>query len=382
MGYLDLFILGLIVFFTYVSISLTLNLEFGLTGIPNFGKVLFVASGGMLGASVMYRAALYIYGMHSNDIFESSPIFSEKIQLQLANDPLVALELGIILIVVGALTAGALGYAASYPAIRLREDYLGMLLLGCGVLFSSITAFYTPVVGGPENVVIPNVLVAFGSNEQYVMLVILAVFAAIVFLYSERVLRSPLGRTLKAVRDNEVASSALGKDNVNVRRKMLVIASMLSGVAGALWVIYWSQEGGLVGGDVGGTFPRLLYTYYPFTIVILGGIASNIGVIIGAVTLTAVYVGTTVSLPSLVETLQIPGVPASLLDDFVNSLQYFIIGGLLLAVLLVRPEGLIKESPAFTMSKAKLRKIADRIVRKGPEPAATPLIEGKQQDAR
>jgi len=214
------------------------------------------------------------------------------------------------------------------------------------------------------------------------MLVILAVFAAIVFLYSERVLRSPLGRTLKAVRDNEVASSALGKDNVNVRRKMLVIASMLSGVAGALWVIYWSQEGGLVGGDVGGTFPRLLYTYYPFTIVILGGIASNIGVIIGAVTLTAVYVGTTVSLPSLVETLQIPGVPASLLDDFVNSLQYFIIGGLLLAVLLVRPEGLIKESPTFTMSKAKLRKIADRIVRKGPEPAATPLPEGKQQNAR
>jgi len=378
LGYLDLLVLGVIVFFTYVSISLTLNLEFGLTGIPNFGKVLFVAAGGMLGASVMYRASLYVYGLHSNDIFESSPLFSERIQLHLANDPLVALELAIVLIVVGGLTAGALGYLASYPAIRLREDYLGMLLLGCGVLFSSITAFYTPVVGGPENVVIPNVLVGFGSNEEYVIMAILGVFAAFVFVYSERVLRSPLGRTLKAVRDNEVASSALGKDNVNVRRKMLVIASVLSGVAGALWVIYWSQEGGLVGGDVGGTFPRLLYTYYPFTIVILGGVASNIGVIIGAVTLTVVYVGTTVSLPSLVETVRIPGIPASLLDDFVNSLQYFIIGGLLLAVLLVRPEGLIRERPTFTMSKEKLRKIAERIVGKEPKPVVPSISEGKQ----
>ena len=378
MGYLDLLVLGVIVFFTYVSISLTLNLEFGLTGIPNFGKVLFVAAGGMLGASIMYRVSLYIYGLHSNDIFESSPIFSEKVQLHLVNDPLVALELALVLIVVGGLTAGALGYLASYPAIRLREDYLGMLLLGCGVLFSSITAFYTPVVGGPENVVVPNLLVGFGSNEDYVMMAILGVFATVVFLYSERVLRSPLGRTLKAVRDNEVASEALGKDNVNVRRKMLVIASALSGIAGALWVIYWSQEGGLVGGDVGGTFPRLLYTYYPFTIVILGGVASNIGVIIGAVTLTVVYVGTTVSLPSLVESLKIPGVPASLLDDFINSLQYIIIGGLLLSVLLVRPEGLIKERPTFAMSKAKLRKIAERFVGKEPEPPIPSQTGGKQ----
>jgi len=366
------------VFFTYVSISLTLNLEFGLTGVPNFGKVLFVAAGGMLGASVMYRVSLYIYGLHSNDIFESSPIFAQKIQAHLVTDPLVALELAIVLVVVGGLTAGALGYIASYPAIRLREDYLGMLLLGCGVLFSSITAFYAPVVGGPENVVIPNVLVGFGSNEQYVILAILGVYAAAVFVYSERVLRSPLGRTLKAVRDNEVASEALGKDNITIRRKMLVIASVLSGIAGALWVIYWSQEGGLVGGDVGGTFPRLLYTYYPFTIVILGGVASNIGVIIGAATLTVVYVGTTVSLPSLVETVRIPGVPAGVLDDFINSLQYLIIGGLLLAVLLIRPEGLVRERPTFAMSKAKLRKIADRIIGKGPEPAASSSPEGKK----
>jgi len=365
MAYLDLLVLGATVFASYVSISLTLNLEFGLTGIPNFGKVLFVASGGMLGASAMYRLSLYIYNLHSNDIFESSPSFSAIVQGHLVQEPLVAVGLALFMVAVGAASAGVLGYICSYPAIRLREDYLGMLLLGCGVLFSSITAYYIPVVGGPENLVIPDLLSGFGTNEQYVILAIFVAFAIFVFLYSERVLRSPLGRTLKAVRDNEVASEALGKDNVNVRRKMLVVSSFLSGISGALWVLYWSQKGGLVGGDVGATFPRLLFTYYPFTIVILGGIASNIGVILGSAVLSVVYVGTGVSLPSLVTTIRIPGVDPSLLNDFVNSLQYLLIGGLLLAVLLLRPEGLIKESPTFTISKAKLRRMADSITGKG-----------------
>jgi branched-chain amino acid transport system permease protein len=368
LGYFDLFILGSTVFTSYMAISLTLNLEFGLTGIPNFGKVLFVASGGMLGASVTYRLALYIYNLHSNDIFEASPGYSTIIQNHLVAQPLpiigislTAIGLMVVLILVGAFSAGALGYLASYPAIRLREDYLGMLLLGCGVLFSSITAYYIPVVGGPENLVFPDLLSGYGSNEQYVILGIFVVFAVLVFLYSERVLKSPLGRTLKAIRDNEVASEALGKDNVNMRRKILVISSALSGVAGALWVIYWSQKGGLVGGDVNATFSRLLFTFYPFTIVILGGMASNLGVVLGSAALSIVFVGTGVSLPSLVQNIKIPGVDPSLLNDFINSLQYVLIGGLLLAVLLLRPEGLVKERPTFTMPKEKLRKMAEFI---------------------
>jgi len=365
MAYLDLLVLGATVFTSYVSISLTLNLEFGLTGIPNFGKVLFVASGGMLGASAMYRLSLYIYNLHSNDIFESSPSFSTIIQNHLLQQPLVAVGLALFMVAVGGVSAGILGYLVSYPARRLREDYLGMLMLGCGVLFSSITAYDVDVVGGPENLVIPDLLSGFGNNEQYVILLIFTAFAVLVFLYSQRVLRSPLGRTLKAVRDNEVASESLGKNNVNVRQKMLVVASFLSGVSGALWVLYWSEKGGLVGGDVAATFPRLLFTFYPFTIVILGGLASNIGVIIGSGVLSVVYVGTGISLPSLVATIKIPGVDPSLLNDFINSLQYILIGGLLLAVLLTRPEGIIKERPTFTMSKAKLKRMADRITGEG-----------------
>ena len=346
----------------YIAISLTLNLEFGLTGIPNFGKVLFVSAGGMLGASVMYRVALFVFKLKSNDIFEASDTFTNIINRHLATNPLLALELAIVMITVGGLTAGVLGYLASYPAIKLREDYLGMLLLGSGELFSTVTAYYIPIVGGPENLTVPDLLVGFGRLERYVVLVAFAAFAIAVFIYVERVVKSPLGRTLKAVRDNEVAAEALGKDNVSIRRKILITASVLSGVAGALWVIYWAEIGGLIGGDVASTFPRLLYTFYPFTIVILGGAASDYGVVIGSVALTTVYVVTTESLPSLVANVRISWVDPNLLNNFINSLQYIIIGLLLIVMLLVRPEGLIKERPAFTMPKAKLKQIADSVV--------------------
>lgn len=350
-------------FFMFMAISLSLNLEFGLTGIPNFGKTLFVAAGGMLGASATYRLALYVFHLHSNDIFEESPLFvAAKINPGLAKNGLLSAELFVFAVVFGAVVAAALGYLSSYPAIRLREDYLGMLLLGCGELFAVITAYYPPIVGGPENLTAPNLLVGFGGNDSYVMMIIFGVFALAVFVYAQRVAKSPLGRTLRAVRENEVASEAMGKDNISIRRKMLVISSALAGAAGSLWTIYWAQNGGLVGGDVGSTFPRLLFTFYPFLIVILGGAANNYGVVIGALLLTAVQTVTTESLPSILASVNIPGVSPVLLDDFLNSLQYLVVGLLLLIVVLLRPEGLIKEKPSYAIAKSKLKEMASRII--------------------
>ncbi len=117
----------------------------------------------------------------------------------------------------------------------------------------------------------------------------------------------------------------------------------------------------MIGGDVASTFPRLLYTFYPFTIVILGGVASNYGVVIGSVALTTVYVVTTELLPSMVANIRISWIDPILLNNFINSLQYIIIGLLLILILLVRPEGLIRERPTFTMPKAKLKRIAETI---------------------
>jgi branched-chain amino acid transport system permease protein len=350
-------------FCTLLAISLTLNIEFGMTGIPNFGKVLFVAAGGMLGASVMYRLSLVAFNLHSNDIFESSPLYvAIHINPGLAKDPLLAAGLFAFTILFGGAVAAALGFLASYPAIRLREDYLGMLLLGCGSLFSVLTAYYSPINGGPENMTAPNLLAGLGENDSLAMLAIIAVFAVGVFLYAQRVAKSPLGRVLRAVRDNENASEALGKDNVNIRRKALVVSSFLAGVAGALWAINWSVSiGGLIGGDVGGTFPRLLWTFLPFTIVILGGAANNYGVLLGAFLLTTVQTLTVESIPSVLLNVSIKGVNVNLLGDVINSLQYLVVGALLLVVLILRPDGILREKPVYALPKDQLRQIASNV---------------------
>jgi branched-chain amino acid transport system permease protein len=364
-------ILFLLQFFLFVVIGISLNLEFGLTGIPNFGKVLFIAAGGFIGSTVAYRLEIYIFGLHSTDIFESSPIFSNQtITPALANDPLLAAGLFVVIIAVGAAVAAALGYLSSYPAIRLREDYLGMLLLGAAELFSVATEYYKPIVGGPENFLAPDLLKGFGSLENYATLAIFAVAAAAAYVYAERVAKSPMGRALRAVRDNEDASEALGKDNVSIRRKMLVIASAMSGMAGALWAIYWAQQGALAGGDIASTFPRVLYTFLPWTLVILGGAANNKGVLLGAFILVGLQTLTTEMLPGMIAGANIPGVSLNLLRDVINSFQYVSVGTILIVILLFRPEGLIPEKPAFTLAKSQLADIHSRVTSEKASQAA------------
>ncbi len=130
----------------YLAISISLNLEFGYTGIPNFGKVLFIAGGAAFAGSISGRLAAYVFGVNvpNGDFitFNAQVITSVDnhilcgkssclgIPLGVGGDPLFAAELILLALLIAALIGAALGYLSSYPAIHLREDYLGMLLLG------------------------------------------------------------------------------------------------------------------------------------------------------------------------------------------------------------------------------------------------------------
>ena len=120
----------------YLAISLSLNLEFGYTGIPNFGKVMFVAGGAAFAGSIAGRLASYVLGVGANEDFITfNARIITQVNTELVNDPILALELVAIGLLVAALVGGVIGFAASYPALRLREDYLGMLLLGMAQFF-------------------------------------------------------------------------------------------------------------------------------------------------------------------------------------------------------------------------------------------------------
>ncbi|MDG6996784.1 MAG: branched-chain amino acid ABC transporter permease [Nitrososphaerota archaeon] len=338
-----------IIFCVYLVVSLTVNLEFGYTGVPNFGKVLFVSVGGLIAGSLSYRLALYILNLSSTDVIASQALFSTKINQYILTHTYLGAELFLFSLAVGAGIAALIGYLASYPAIRLREDYLGMLLLAAGEFFRIFVAAYYPITGGTQGLLVPDPVywtISTQGLRDVVVLGVLILAALGVYLYSERVARSPLGRMMRAVRDNEVSSEAIGKDTVGIRRNVLIIASALSGIAGVLFVL-WSPSVSPY------TFLRTEWTFYPFVIVILGGVANNLGVGIG----TAVFVGITTTIDQARTCIISNGI--SLPVD-INAIEPIAIGVLLLVVLFWRPKGLVPEKPSATLKYSRLKEISER----------------------
>jgi branched-chain amino acid transport system permease protein len=289
------------------------------------------------------------------DIFAYQEIFISQVDNRLVVDPWQAVGLAVFMLAIGAMMGGLFGFLSSYPAIRLREDYLGMLLLAAGEFFNYFSQAYYPFLGGALGMTAPSPIFYLGTlvgQPDLLVLGVIAFFAVLVYIYSERVGRSPLGRTLRAMRDNETASEALGKDNVALRRNVLIVSSAFAGIAGVLWLFYQPYiEPGTVG-----TFTRQTFTFIPFVIVILGGSANNRGVLLG----TFVYL---LILNAFTQaTTYFVGLGINLFGPIdPGQIESMIIGSLLIVILLRRPQGLIPEKATMTMSRANLRKIAEKI---------------------
>ncbi len=329
----------------YLAISLSLNLEFGYTGIPNFGKVLFIAGGAAFGGAVAGRLAAYILGIGAGqDFITFNARIITQVNNDLVHDPVLAVELVVVALLIAAVVGGILGFAASYPALRLREDYLGMLLLGVAQFFNVVLRTYTPLIGGSQPIFVPDPYYywsTLGSGvRNLVAMVVMVAFAIAIYVFIEKVVRSPMGRTLRAVRDNEDASAALGKNNAAMRRNVLIIASAIAAMAGALYTFY-------IGSVEYDTWTRFAWTFWPFLIVIIGGAGNNSGVAFGTFFFTLILKG----LQQEQQNLQ----PYIFFNA--NWLQDLLFAGLLIGILLIRPEGIIREKSSFTLRKDILRRI-------------------------
>ncbi len=361
------FLTGFVNFYAlYLAISVSLNLEFGYAGVPNFGKVLFIAGGASVAGSVTGRLAAFVLnvGTHEDFITFNARIMNQVDGL-LPAVPWLAVEILLLGLVIGAAIGALFGFLASYPAIRLREDYLGMLLLGAAQFYQVILRTYTPLTGGAQNIEVPDPYFYFISlgpgYRDLAAAVVVSIFAVIVFIYAERVARSPLGRTLKAVRESEDAARSLGKDDVAIRRNVLIVASAIAGIAGALFTFYVAS----VEYD---TWTRFAWTFWPFLIVIIGGVGNNYGVALGAFFFALVYKG----LAQIQPYLQ----PYIFFDA--NWLQDLLFASLLIAILMLRPEGILREKSAPTLSKGKL----SAIISSGGEPVEEHVGGAPQADSR
>ena len=329
----------------YLVISLSLNLEFGYTGIPNFGKVLFIAGGAAFAGSFAGRLAAYVYGIniHGDFITFNARIITEVDNL-LVNDPVFAVEFVLLSLMIAAIVGAFLGYVSSYPAIRLREDYLGMLLLGAAQFFQVVLRTYTPLIGGSQPIFVPDPYYYWAQvgtgYRDLISAAVIGVFAIVTYVFVERLVRSPLGRTLRAIRDNEDASRALGKDDAVTRRNVLMVASAIAAMAGAFYAFYTAS----VEYD---TWSRFAWTFWPFLIVIIGGAGNNKGVALGALVFTFLFRG--------LEQVKFAFQPYVFFD--VNWLQDLLLAALLIVVLLLRPQGIIKEKPTTTLPRSRVAQL-------------------------
>lgn len=317
-------------------------MEYGYAGVPNFGKVLAVAGGAFVVGYFPGRAAASLLGLDSGlDYIKDNVRLVTEVNSGLQANASMAIVLLLVTVVIAGVVGAGLGFLASYPAIRLREDYLAITLLAMGEAIRVVGYNYGPLVGGTLGVAVPDPLAWVPQELRFTAAtLIILVFAGLILFYAERLARSPLGRALRAVRDNEVAAASLGKDVVHTRMKVLIVGSALAAIGGALYAFY-------TGGVIAVAYNRVDFTFWPWVMVMLGGAANNIGVTLGAFLFVAFR-----KLITFYKGYLAPFIPFD-----VVWLDMFLLGIVLILILMYRPNGVLPEKPTFTISPSKVRRM-------------------------
>lgn len=289
---------------TYGIICLGLNVQWGQTGLFNVGVAAFVAIGA-------YTSALV-----------TTPDAPERIGG--FGLPIVAGYLA------AALVAGLVAFAIGAITIRLRSDYLAIATFGVAVTVQLIVLNAEPLTGGAFGIgFIPRPFAALAGDPLAFALANLALMAGLVFalyLGLEHLARSPWGRVLRAIREDETAARALGKSASRFRLQAFAIGGGLMGLAGA-------AQAHFIGFIAPDNYMPVL-TFQVWAMLIVGGSGSNRGAILGAVVVWGLWA------------LSAAGVAAFVppeLQARAAALQIVAIGVGLCLILLFRPRGLIGE---------------------------------------
>lgn len=287
-------------------VTLGLNLQWGLTGLFNVGVAGFVAIGA-------YTSALL-----------TTP--DDAARLGGFDLPILVGWLGAML--VGGVAAAITGIAT----LRLRSDYLAITTFGVAVVVQLVALNAQTLTGGPFGIgFIPRPLGGLAETPllfNLSNLAIVSVVTLIVYLALEHLSRSPWGRVLKALREDERAAISLGKSARFYRVQAFAVGGAIMALAGALQAHFT----GFIAPD--SYLPAL--TFQVWVMLIVGGSGSNIGAVIGSILVWAIWAGS----GALTSVLFSPEQQAR-----AASLQIVAIGVMLCVILLVRPNGLFGDRP-------------------------------------
>lgn len=317
------------VYSVYLISTVSLNIQRGFAGIPQFGLIFSTAGAAYVIGNLALRISLWVLGIKTDldPITESSGVLA-LINPLLNSQPLLSIGLFLLFLLIGALVGAVLGLVQVAPAIRLRIDYLAITLLAFGEIANVIARAYRPLIGGEYGVQVPSLFGWAGKNTIVAMALAMLLVALLVYAYAEYLGGTPIGRTMKAIRDNEVAAAALGKSLVKYRAIAIVIGSAFCGMAGVLWAFF-------NGSVMPGQFVRFNWTFLPWLMLLLGGIGNNRGALLGATVFVVLDRFITYYKHELVGVL-----------PFDVIWLYQILLGLITAIILIyRPQGLLPERP-------------------------------------
>ena len=252
----------------YVMLGLGLNIVVGLAGLLDLGYVGF------------YAVGAYTYAM-------------------------LALYFGIGFwtgLVAAGIMAAFFGFILGFPVLRLRGDYLAIVTLGFGEIIRILLNNLTELTGGPRGIgSIPKPTffnlefsrrasegsqtfheffgIAFNSNHRVMFLYLLALVLVLITVFViNRLIRMPIGRAWEAMREDEIACRALGLNPTNIKLSAFTIGATFAGFAGS----FFAARQGFISPE---SF-TFIESAIILAIVVLGGMGSQIGVILAAIVMT------------------------------------------------------------------------------------------------
>ncbi len=270
----------------YALLALGLNVQWGMTGLVNFGHVAYFAVGA-------YASALLV----------------------LAGAPFP------LAFAAAAGVAAALGLVVAVTTLRLQEDYLAVVTLGFAETVRLIILNEVWLTEGARG--LPGIPRPLAGEVLYLGLVLAVVAAA--FLLAEAIRTSPFGRVLRAIREDAEVAAIAGKNVPAFKLQAFVVGAAVAGLAGSLYAHYLT----FLSPD---QFDSTV-TIYVWIAVIVGGSGNNKGVLLGALVLMGLLEGSRF-LKDLVPVLS---------DVRLAAVRLMLIGLLLVLFMRFRPEGVWKE---------------------------------------
>ncbi|MBW2058392.1 MAG: branched-chain amino acid ABC transporter permease [Deltaproteobacteria bacterium] len=326
-GYLNYVVFFAIQGGIFAILCLGLNIQWGYTGLFNIGI-----------------AGFYAVGAYTSALLSGPP--PTPLDWRIVGGYQLPFVVGLL----GAMgVSGILAFLIGIPTLRLKEDYLAIATIGIAEVIRLVLkneAWLTNSVWGLKNLPSPlqgpiergisaflashpdfprwlTVLVSRGYNWFYLAVVMVLIF--LLYKASERIIRSPWGRVLRAIREDEAVAAVSGKDVFWFKMQSLILGSMLMGLAGGLYAHFAKFIDAM-------TFEPMFGTFIIWVMLIAGGSGNSKGAILGSFTIWAVWAGT----------------------DFVTghihmvgyregALRVILIGLLLEIILIMRPQGILGE---------------------------------------